>query len=101
LPEERAFLDIDRIDVVRHTCNDGDFLRPLLVFSRLTTSVGSIECISRGWLSVLIFHKSFMFLTFSVVRIFSSFCHAVRCGLPPSVNQSAPHVTADASITPR
>src|SRR5215831_6287060 len=74
---------------------------PPLVVTRPTTSVGSIECISRGMLSVFTFHSNFMFLTFSVVRIFSSFCHAVRWGLPPSVNQSDPTATIDPNINPK
>src|SRR5450759_261529 len=32
-------------------------------------------------------------LTVSVPRIFSSFCHAVRWTLPPSVSQSAPQLS--------
>src|SRR5438876_10948565 len=75
-------------------------LGPLLVVTRLTISDGSIECISRGWLSVFTFHRSFMFLTLSVVSVFSSFCHAVRCGLPPSVNQSDPTATRDPNSSP-
>src|SRR5262249_46543042 len=68
---------------------------PVFVVTRLTTSVGNMECISRGTLSVLTFHRSLMFLTVAIESVFSSFCHAVRCGLPPSVNQSAPTATSD------
>src|SRR5262249_14259577 len=68
---------------------------PVFVVTRLTTSVGNMECISRGTLSVLTFHRSFMLLTFAIESVLSSFCHAVRCGLPPSVNQSALTATSD------
>src|SRR5437762_11161438 len=73
-------------------------LGPLDVFTRPTIRGGKSECITRGSLSSLIFHRSFMFLTLSVVRIFSSFCHAVRCGLPPSLSQSAPQARTPPSI---
>src|SRR5215471_14470312 len=75
-------------------------LGPLLVVTRPTIKAGSSECISRGTLSVLTFHRSFIFFTFSVVSVFSSFCQAVRCGLPPSVSQSAPITTRDENINP-
>src|SRR6266705_3655581 len=75
-------------------------LGPLLVVTWPAIKTGSSECVSRGMLSVLTFHSSFIFLTLSVVRIFSSFCHAVRCGLPPSVNQSAPTTTSEPNISP-
>src|SRR5215475_12872777 len=64
-------------------------LGPLAVEARPTTRAGSRLCIWRGSLSSLIFHSSFMSLTLAVLRIFSSRCQAVRCGLPPSVSQSA------------
>ena len=32
-------------------------------------------------------------------RIFSSFCQSVRCGLPPSVSQSAPQPITQPSVT--
>src|SRR5690349_17620741 len=51
--------------------------------------VGKRECISRGWLSSCSFQRILRFLTFSLVRVCSSVCQLVRCGLPPSVNQSA------------
>src|SRR5262245_31363864 len=62
---------------------------PLLVSTRPTTSAGNRLCIWRASLSSLIFQSSFMSLALAVVRIFSSCCQAVRCTLPPSVNQSA------------
>src|SRR5262245_56981390 len=64
-------------------------LGPLAVLTRPTTSAGSRLCISRGWLSSLSFHSSFMSLTLAVVSAVSFCCQAVRCGLPPSVSQSA------------
>src|SRR5713226_3990550 len=64
-------------------------LGPPGVFTRSMISGGNSECIWRGSLSSLIFQSNFMFLTFAVVRIFSSFCHAVRWELPPSVSHSA------------
>src|SRR5215813_10422218 len=64
-------------------------LGPLAVLTRPTIRAGNRLCIWRGWLSSLIFHSSFTFLTLAVVRICSSCCQAVRRGLPPSVSQSA------------
>ena len=52
-------------------------------------SGGKSACISRGSLSVLYFHKSFIPFTLDTFRMCSFFCHAVRCGSPPSVSQSA------------
>ena len=52
-------------------------------------SGGKSACISRGSLSVLYFHSSFIPFTFETFRMCSFFCHAVRCGSPPSVSQSA------------
>src|SRR5947208_304145 len=46
-------------------------------------------CNCRGTLSSLIFHNSFMSLTVVGLRIVSFFCHDVRAGSPPSVNQPA------------
>src|SRR5260370_220093 len=64
-------------------------LGPPLVFCWLTISGGNSECSSLGWLSTFKFQSSFMPLTLSLFRIFSSFCQPVRCWLPPSVSQSA------------
>src|SRR5690349_20385405 len=64
-------------------------LEPLLVWTLLTIRGGNKECISLGWLSNLIFHRIFKFLTFSVVRMCSPLCQLVRRGPPPSVNQFA------------
>src|SRR5215470_3947008 len=64
-------------------------LGPVLVSTPPTTSAGNKLCISRGWLSSLSFQRSFMSLTLAVVSVVSFCCQAVRCGLPPSVSQSA------------
>src|SRR5262245_12121785 len=64
-------------------------LGPLAVLTRPTTSAGKRLCNSRGWLSSLIFHSSVILLTLAVVSVVSFRCQAVRCGLPPSVSQSA------------
>src|SRR3989454_8740875 len=52
-------------------------------------SGGKGLCICHGWLSSLIFHSSFISFTLPFVRLVSFRCHAVRCGSPPSVSQSA------------
>src|SRR5215470_8086839 len=62
---------------------------PALVFTRSISSGGNSECISRGRLSSLIFQSSLMSLALAGLRSFSSFCQLVRCGLLPSVSQSA------------
>src|SRR3982751_4058884 len=62
---------------------------PSAVATLPAISGGNSECICRGWLTSLIFQSSFMSLTFVLFRIVSLRCHAVRCGSPPSVNQSA------------
>ena len=62
------------------------------MLTRPAISSGNSECIWRTSLSSLVFHSSFMSLTLSVLRIFSSFCQAVRWTLPPSVSQSAPQL---------
>src|SRR6266545_7242920 len=62
---------------------------PDAVATLLVISGGKSECICRGWLSNWVFHSSFMSLTFVLLRIVSLRCHAVRCGSPPSVSQSA------------
>src|SRR5262249_11705839 len=64
-------------------------LGPFAVETRPTTSAGNRLCSSRGWLSSLIFHSSFMSLTLAAVIMRSSRCQAVRCESPPSVSQSA------------
>src|SRR5450755_2700856 len=69
-------------------------LGPRLVLTPPAISGGNSECSSLGSLSSLIVHRAFMPLTLSLLRIFSSFCHPLRCGLPPSVSQSAPESTA-------
>src|SRR5215469_13474675 len=51
-------------------------------------SGGNSECICRGALSSLSFHRIFRLATLFLLRIVSSFCQLVRCGLPPSVGQS-------------
>src|SRR5579871_51193 len=72
-------------------------LTPEPVLTRSTMSGGNRECIWRGSLSSFTFHSSFMFRAFAGVRIFSSFCQFVRCGLLPSVSQSAPHAVRQPS----
>src|SRR5947208_2959505 len=62
---------------------------PSAVVTLPAISGGNSECICRGSFFSLIFHSSFMSLTFVLFRILSLRCHAVRCGSPPSVNQSA------------
>ena len=62
---------------------------PAAVVTLPAMSGGNSECIWRGWLATLTFHSSFMSLTLSLLRIVSLRCHAVRCGSPPSVSQSA------------
>src|SRR5687768_15572119 len=62
---------------------------PAAVNTRPTISGGNSACISRGSLSVLYFHSSCIPFTFDTLRMCSFFCHAVRCGSPPSVSQSA------------
>src|SRR5258708_998961 len=52
-------------------------------------SAGKRACSSRTWLSSWTFQSAFIPATFDLERIFSSFCQPVRCGLPPSVSQSA------------
>src|SRR6266404_3671375 len=69
-------------------------LGPLMVWTFSKISGGNSECISCGTLSSLIFHRILRFLTLPVLSIFSSCCQAVRCGLPPSVGQSAPRSRA-------
>src|SRR5438477_3795403 len=69
-------------------------LGPRLVLIWPTISGGNSEWSSLGSLSNLSFQRAFMPLTLSLLRIFSSFCQPVRCGLPPSVSQSAPVSTA-------
>src|SRR5262245_39126922 len=62
---------------------------PSAVVTFPAISGGNSECICRGSLFNLIFHSSFMSLTLDLFRIVSLRCHAVRCGSPPSVSQSA------------
>src|SRR5262245_5531722 len=66
-------------------------LGPSGIITRSMIKGGNRECMTRGWLSSLSFQRSFISFTLERVRIFSSFCQAVRCGLPPSVSQSALH----------
>src|SRR5487761_2057497 len=72
-------------------------LGPEEVLILSTISGGNSECISMGLLSSCIFQRILRFLTLSLFRIFSSFCQAVRWGLPPSVGQSAPWANAQPS----
>src|SRR5215475_12645325 len=51
-------------------------------------SGGKSECICRGALSSLSFQRIFRLATLFLLRMVSSFCQLVRCGLPPSVGQS-------------
>src|SRR5262245_50970278 len=62
---------------------------PLAVVTFSTIRGGNSACIWRTSLSSLIFQSSFVSRTLDVVKIFSSFCQAVRCTFPPSVSQSA------------
>src|SRR5689334_25212330 len=64
-------------------------LAPARVLTFSAINGGNSECISWGSLSSWSFQRIFRSLTLSLVRIFSSFCQAVRWGLAPSVNQSA------------
>src|SRR5215472_4463418 len=59
------------------------------VLALSTINGGNKECITFGSLSRWSFQSSLLFLTESTEKIFSSFCQAVRWGLPPSVSQSA------------
>src|SRR5262245_48387540 len=62
---------------------------PAGVLTLPAMSGGNRLCICRVWLSSLIFQSSFMSFTVVFVRMVSCRCHAVRCGSPPSVSQSA------------
>src|SRR5258706_249799 len=73
---------------------------PAAVFTRPAMRGGNIACISRGSLSVLYFHFNVRFFTLATVRRCSSFCHAVRCGFPPSVSQFASAAFPCASTRP-
>ena len=53
-------------------------LGPAAVLTRPTMSGGNSACISRGSLSVLYFHSSFIPFTFDTFRMRSFFCQAVR-----------------------
>src|SRR5712671_5385102 len=63
-----------------------------------TISGGKSACIWRTSLSSLIFHSSLVSRTLDVVKIFSSFCHAVRLTSPPSVSQSALQARTTVSV---
>jgi hypothetical protein len=58
---------------------------PRAVVTRSAISGEKRLCISRGWLSSLTFHSSFMSLTLAGVKTFSSLIQPVRPGSLPSV----------------
>ena len=85
LPEQLAAGDVDAEQIVGDAGDDRTSRAPRAVVTRSAISGEKRLCISRGLLSSLTFHSSFMSLTLASVKTFSSFIQPVRPGSLPSV----------------